>query len=379
MRVPIVSSEAARTRDLAFWQQLHAAGLVASPTMPAPREQTPWFLRAIAGIAAWLAALLLTIAVGVLIFDSYRSLPESAFALIGAVLALAAAAGLRGNAGTFVTQGLISMSLAGQLMVACGAVFFPDRSNATLVGGAALGVLAIVLHAMNRVALHRFICGVSMAFALYFVSSGNPLHSAFDGNGLMVMSILVPLVLSVAAVGLWAAARPLGAHPGLAPVTWAFTLCVTAEAFHSGFYGDEPRIVWAGFTIMSLLPGLFAALLVWPTRRVVGMRFAIALPLVLLLLSPVWMRMPGVALAVMWMIGGFALARPLLLAFGIACLPIYLVRYIYLVDLTLLEKSLWLTGTGLGLLLLWGLWQAAIRHASRRAISAGAANTEGQP
>jgi hypothetical protein len=380
MMLPGLSSDAARTRDAAFWQRLHAAGLVASPAMPAPREQTPWFLRTIAGIAAWLAALLVTVAIGLLTFENFQRLSESTFALIGAVLAVAAAAGLRGATGTFATQGLISISLAGQLMLACGALlFFNGESERSLVAGIAQGVLAIALYAMNRVALHRFICGVALAFAVYFLTSGNPMHDVFSGNGLVVFSVLLPLTLDTVAVGLWAAARPLGAHPGLAPLTWAFTLCATAVSLSGSYFDDEARVVWAAFTFMSLLPGIFAALLVWPTRRVVGMRFAVALPLVLLLLSPVWMRMPGVALAVIWMIGGFALARPLLLAFGIACLPLYLLRYIYMTDLTLLEKSFWLTGAGLGLLLLWGIWQAAIRHRTRQALAAGADITAGQP
>lgn len=375
--IPGLSTDAARARDLAFWQRLHAAGLVASPTMPVAREQTPWFLRTIAGVAAWLAAMLLAVAIGILVFDDFDRLPESAFAIVGAVVALAAAAGLRGNLGTFVTQGLISLSLAGQLMVACGIVLFDNHAGAeTMVGGAALGLLAGVLYVLNRVALHRFICGVAMAFALYFLTSGNPVHHTYGGNWLDT-SVLLPVVLNIAAVALWAAARPLSASPGLAPASWAFTLCATAASLSNAYFGDmPPQVIWAAFIIMSLLPGIFAALLVWPTRAVVGMRFAIALPLVLLLLSPVWMRMPGVGLAVIWLIGGFALARPLLLAFGIACLPIYLLRYIYLIDLTLLEKSMWLTGAGLGLLLLWGIWQAAIRHRTNQAIAAGAAHAD---
>lgn len=375
--IPGISTDAARTRDLAFWQHLHTTGLVNSPDMPAPREQTPWFLRAITGTAAWLAAILLTIAVGLLVMDDWRHLPESGFAAVGAMLALAAGAGLRAKLGTFLTQGLISLSLAGQLMVACGLVLFHSNSAPrSLAGGLGIGVLALVLYLMNQVALHRFICGIAMAFALHFMLSGNPIERAFDGNGMLVISVLLPLTLSALAVGLWAAARPLGAHPGLAPLTWAFTLCVTAESFTAGYYGDAPQWVRPALILMSLLPGIFAALLMFPTRSIVGGRMALLTPLVLLLLSPVWMRMPGIGLAVMWMIGGFALARPLLLAFGIACLPFYLLRYIYMVDLSLLEKSLWLTGTGLGLLLLWGIWQAVIGYRGKQALAAGTAQAE---
>jgi hypothetical protein len=371
--IPDLSRDAARTRDIAFWQRLHTAGLVTSPTMPLAREQTPWFLRAITGVAAWIAAILLTLAVGLLVMKDWRHLPETGFAMVGLALALAAGAGLRAKLGTFLTQGLVSLSLAGQLMVACGLVLFRDGDGpGAVIGGLALGVLGLVLYVMNSVALHRFICGIAMAFALYFMLSGNPFHDAFSGNGMMVISVLLPLALNAVAVGLWAAARPLGAHPGLAPLTWAFTLCATGLSFTGAWFDNEPRLVMPALIATSLVPGIFAVLLMWPTRKIVGMRMAALVPLVLLLLSPVWLRMPGIGLAVIWMIGGFALARPLLLAFGIACLPLYLLRYIYMVDLTLLEKSMWLTGTGLGLLLLWGIWQAAITHHARRAIAAGA-------
>lgn len=373
MKVPGLSSETARARDLAFWQRLHVAGLVADPMMPDPREQTPWFLRAIAGIAAWLAAVLLAVAVGFLLFDQVTDLGGTGFAILGASVALAAAAGLRGASGTFATQGLISLSLAGQLLVASAVMFYYDHDTPMFfIGGVVQGGLAIVLHCLNRVALHRFICGVAMAFGLYFITSSKPMFEGIGTGSMMVISVLLPVALNTAALLLWAVARPMGAHPGLAPLTWAFTLSATVVSLSGAYYSDAGRVAWAGFMSMSLLPGLFAVALVWPTRRIVGTHLALLLPLVMLMMSPVWMRMPGVGLALAWVIGGFALARPLLLGFGIACLPVYLLRYVYMMNLTLLEKSGWLTGTGLVLLLLWGAWQAVIDHRARQAVAAGA-------
>lgn len=357
-------TKALRARDLALWQRLHAASLVDSPAMPTERSVTPWFLRAIAGSAAWLAALLLTVAVGILLIDDFRHLPKDAFAAVGAAIALAAGAGLRAKWGTFMTQVLISFSLAGQLLTACGLILFHYDSEPRLItGGVGVGLLAVVLYLLNRVALHRFICGVAMAFALAFILGGDTFEQAFDRGGMLVTSVFLPLALNGVAVGLWAAARPAGAHPGLAPLTWAFTLCATLISWVGGYFSEPLSVVWPVSILMSMLPAIFAALLMWPNRRVAGMPFAVGLPLALLVLAPVWLHIPGVGLAVIWIVGGFALARPLLLAFGLACLPIYLVRYVYMLDMTLLQKSLWLAGAGAGLLLVWGVWQAAINRA----------------
>lgn len=366
--------KASHARDMALWQRLHAAGLVAQPTMPEARNETPWFLRAITGVAAWVAGILLLVAMGFLMFDNFSNMPETGFAVIGAMGALIAAACLRAQLGTFASQLLTSLSLAGQLMVACGLVLFHDSSTERgIAGGAALAVLALVLYLLNRVSLHRFICGVAMAFGLYFMLSGNPLNNMFSGNGHAVVSVLLPLVLNCVALGLWLAARPVGAHPGLAPLTWAFTLCATALPLIGVYYDYELVALssWA-LLVISAMPALFAALLMWPNRTSGSIAMMVAVPLVLLLLSPFWQRMPGIAMAVMWMIGGFALARPLLLAFGMALLPVYLLRDIYLTDISLLDKSIWLGGAGVLMLLMWGVWQAAIGHRTRQAVDAAA-------
>ncbi|WP_187394936.1 DUF4401 domain-containing protein [Pigmentiphaga aceris] len=370
--------EAAHARDLALWQRLHAAGLVKSPSMPDPRSETPWFLRAITGAAAWLAALLLTIALGFMMFDSFSKMPETGFAAVGAMIALSAGVCMRANLGTFLLQGLTALSLAGQLIVACGLVLFHETSTErALAGGTAVFVLALVLYLLNRVSLHRFICGVAMAFSLYFMLGGNPVNSLFDGNGMMVVSVLLPLVLNCVAIGLWLASRPVGAHPGLAPLTWAFTLCATAIPMMGVYYDFELMTLTRGVLLFSsAMPALFAALLMWPKRALVSRKMMVAVPVVLLVLSPFWQGMPGIAMAVMWMLGGFALARPLLMAFGLACLPVYLVRNIYLTDLTLLDKAVWLGGAGVFMLLLWAIWQAAISHRTRQAVGVAHANPE---
>ena len=364
--------KASHARDMALWQRLHAAGLVAQPTMPEPRSETPWFLRAITGVAAWVAGILLLVAMGFLMFENFSNMPETGFAVIGAMGALIAAACLRAQLGTFASQLLTSLSLAGQLMVACGLVLFHDSSTERgIAGGAALAVLALVLYLLNRVSLHRFICGVAMAFGLYFMLSGNPLNNLFSSNGYRVVSVLLPLVLNCVALGLWLAARPVGSHPGLAPLTWAFTLCATALPM-IGVYYDYELVAMTRWVLLliSAMPALFAVLLMWPKRTSGIIAMMVAVPLVLLLLSPFWQRMPGIAMAVMWMMGGFALARPLLLAFGVALLPVYLVRDIYLTDISLLDKSIWLGGVGLLMLLLWGIWQAVIAHRTRQAVDA---------
>jgi len=364
--------KASHARDMALWQRLHAAGLVAQPTMPEPRSETPWLLRAITGVAAWVAGILLLVAMGFLMFENFSNMPETGFAVIGAMGALIAAACLRAQLGTFASQLLTSLSLAGQLMVACGLVLFHDSSTERgIAGGAALAVLALVLYLLNRVSLHRFICGVAMAFGLYFMLSGNPLNNLFSSNGYRVVSVLLPLVLNCVALGLWLAARPVGSHPGLAPLTWAFTLCATALPM-IGVYYDYELVAMTRWVLLliSAMPALFAVLLMWPKRTSGSIAMMVAVPLVLLLLSPFWQRMPGIAMAVMWMMGGFALARPLLLAFGVALLPVYLVRDIYLTDISLLDKSIWLGGVGLLMLLLWGIWQAVIAHRTRQAVDA---------
>src|SRR5690606_9302014 len=81
----------------------------------------------------------------------------------------------------------------------------------------------------------------------------------------------------------------------------------------------------------------------WPAPR-------IAAGLILLVLVPLWLTVPGVSLGLCWLILGFALGRVALLGLGGTVMLAHLAVYYYQTHMTLLEKSASLCVAG-GLLL----------------------------
>src|SRR5690606_13076224 len=100
-------------------------------------------------------------------------------------------------------------------------------------------------------------------------------------------------------------------------------------------------------------------------------------PVALAVASLGWMGAPGIAMALVWLILGYALGRRTLLVFGVLALLAYLSRFYYLMDSTLLQKSWVLCLTGSWLLLSWCVLRKLVRKSGSRGTD-GAGHTDRQ-
>jgi uncharacterized membrane protein/uncharacterized membrane-anchored protein len=149
--------------------------------------------------------------------------------------------------------------------------------------------------------------------------------------------------------------------PGFwAPLSWAL-VCLTQLI---AWLAPAPSLqgvaaVWLqvpGLVILWLacatLPVLALGALLW---RATGLPDSLRLgaPLALAVASLGWMGAPGVSMALLWLVLGYALRQRTLLVFGVMALLAYLGRFYYQLDSTLLHKSLVLGLTGVWLLVSW--------------------------
>jgi len=90
-------------------------------------------------------------------------------------------------------------------------------------------------------------------------------------------------------------------------------------------------------------------------------------PLALAVASTGWLGAPGISIALLWVLFGYALSSRVLLAFGAAALLAYLGVFYFQIQATLLQKALVLAATGAWLLLCW----AGLRRAGTAAGRGG--------
>lgn len=151
------------------------------------------------------------------------------------------------------------------------------------------------------------------------------------------------------------------------PLAWALAFLAQIIVWHIpapslGLVAEAWRhqpsivIVWLA---CAALPVVALAAVLWrkPATRLM---LRVGAPLALAVATVGWMGAPGVSLALLWLIIGFALMHRSLMVFGVLALLAYLARFYYQLDTTLLHKSFVLGATGAWLLAwAWGLARAS--------------------
>lgn len=339
------------------WARLQSAGTVEGALPEA--DTTHWALAALTGVAAWIAAAFL-FGFFLSAFDRLWDAPMLAMTMGGGCCVLAWLLLRIAHGRDFIEQFAIATSLVGQLLIGMALTELlesGDRTGETLLWSGVAAV-ALAMYALGRPALHRLLCGLVFAGALYGVCR------AQDG----VIAAMAPLALAWAALALWwrSAARDRIA-PAWPPLAWS--LSVTALV---ALWFVEPDRVWSGTTVVvddspfliaealgvPLLPACVWWLLSRPPpaperTRLLG--FALAAVFALL-----WWRAPGVGFGVALALTGFALYRPALLGLGLLGIGVYLLRYYYQLQLPLIEKAGWLfVGGALLLAARWAVLRIA--------------------
>lgn len=327
-----------------LWEQLSASGLVSGEPPAGNADLTPWYVRLMLGIAAWLAALFLS----GFFMVGFSAVQDSAVAagVLGALLIGGAYALFRHQRGNeFFVQFGLAVSIAGQALILFGLFNAFEANHAVIwILMAALECL-LVLVIPNFI--HRVWSGWAAATALSLALGAGQL--GFLAGGLLAW--LVALA--------WMNERRLvHRHSLLCPLAYGLTLALLQEqgalAVHRiGFWGDvDPTAAlgmfqsWFGqfLTALALL-AVVCGLRTSGGRWIPGVRSAVLVGCTAVLAAVSW-QAPGVPVAVMLLLLGFAGGNRLLMGAGIAAGLAFASFYYYSLEMTLLDKSMVLAATG---------------------------------
>jgi hypothetical protein len=337
----------------ALWARLQADGLVEGER-PAPGKiASPWYVRAMLGIAGWIGAFFLILFVGVAFAALMNDGPSTI--VLGALCCGAAwfiFSKFDGN--DFAEQFALVISLVGQMLVCVGLglLIRPEQAAYYLLLAAVEAGLALLIPNFLHRVLATSGAAVALALAVYLLQ----LH------GLSAPLLCAGLAYVWLEPKRWAADgklwRPVGYGLVLALLLAEMFRIVGAGDLIGGgssYYGAPQT--WIAIHGPMIGRGLIALVLGWvafaicrseglaPNGRTTILAVAAAVAFGLLAIGA-----PGLASAVLVLLLGFAAGNRILMAVGILSLLGFVSHYYYSLYATLLEKSGLLAATGLVLL-----------------------------
>ncbi len=153
------------TQRAQLWETLTTAGIANGPLATDAADHSPWYVRAMLGIAAWLAAVFLFVSLGIGLSGLLRN--ATAAIAVGAGICGAAIVLMRLFTGNvFVVQLAVASSLAGQALVAFGLLNDGWHDAGPWL---AIAAFEIVLIAMAPDYLHRVLSTLAAALAMHMV------------------------------------------------------------------------------------------------------------------------------------------------------------------------------------------------------------------
>ena len=333
------------TQRVELWDRLRQSGIVAGDLPDDAGDMSPWYVRAMVGVAAWIAALFLVLAVGIGLEELLKS--SAATAVAGLVICAAAIALMRANAtGVFATQLALAGSLTGQALVA----------------------YALFNHA-QRLDLTPWLLLCAFEVTLIVVAP-NYVHRA-----LATLAALVAARAALVVLGLWAVFPALAAAGFVAvhsnearlvpraslwqPVATGLALAALASAGQGvlgadGLFWEDRRSVdvpaWVGSAAIAGVLLATTGRLLRDARLSPGSRLALWAWLAALALIPAAWPMPGLVVALIVLLVAFATGHHALVGLSALALLAVLSHYYYSLQTTLLVKSGALLATGLVLL-----------------------------
>ena len=334
-----------------LWGLLKQEGLVDGE---APRDTvatTPWYVRTMLGIAGWIGAMFLMGFVGA----GFAFVMKSAAAalVVGGSLCAVATFMFRTRAhGDFFSQFAFALSLAGQMLIVTGLM---------QIGSSQISSIALVFALLQ---------------AALFLLMPNFIHrvwSAMVGSGALVMALshwgFHPYMQAgMFAAFSWAWLNEFSharRSAQIRAIGYGLVLLLIADLI-MGSAAGMTRSLWldrAGTPLLggALAPWIAAALIgatiIWVVWKLL-LREGVALTKEpglaaiggAVLVALVSIKAPGIGVTMVILLIGFANGNRVLIGLGIISLLAYLSHYYYMLQITLLEKSVLLFCTGIALI-----------------------------
>lgn len=332
-----------------LWERLRADGLVEGDRPEAGSPASPWYVRAMLGIAGWIGALFLLGFVGTAL--AFLVTDTAVAIVIGAGCCAAAFTLFRIFDGhDFADQFALAISLVGQVLLIVGYTEFLEAGDPSFFLAIAVTQAGLALAVPNF--LHRLLASGGAAIALALAINQMALH------GLAAPLLCAGIALVWLDPKLWAARGTLWRPIGYGLVL-ALLLVETFRLFGADDWLSLGREKAGGLALYGPLIGrsLTAAVLVWAAvalSRREGLAAASATWLAAVggavLFALLSLMTPGLASASLILLLGFAAGNRLLAALGVLGLLGFVAHFYYSLHSSLLAKSGILAVTGLVLL-----------------------------
>lgn len=302
----------------------------------------PWYVRALLGLGAWVAAFLAALAIGLMgLFDELEVMAGLGVMICGAGVAL----GRLPTINDFVEQLSLVLCLSGLAMAGMGAGIITHSPVGPLMTIATLSGLILVFHPG---ATPRFLMAITAPVSLVLLPATT--------DSPPIITELMGLVVVLAAGGLWLGLGPTddperGWTRWRGPVTYGVSCGALALAGLAGW--PEARQLWFSplSTVGITLGGLLA---VWIITGERGLSPAspgsVGGMVALVALGAGMYTAPGIPAALVGALIGAHRRRPLFTGLCAMCLAGFLGLWYYNLSVTLLVKSLTLIAGGLVLL-----------------------------
>ncbi|MYN12493.1 DUF4401 domain-containing protein [Pusillimonas sp. TS35] len=237
-----------------------------------------------------------------------------------------------------------------------------------------LGGGGVLLYLLLPGGVFRAVCAFAVLATIAVLSWPDGVPGVVSGldaatsGWLYHVYVRVWLFTMLAVLALVAAVRP-GGRAIWAPLACALILLAQFGAAFAPaptlLASAMPPALWMLWAAFAVLPPLaLGVLLQLGTHNRV---LRLGAPLALAVASTGWLGAPGISIALLWVLFGYALSSRVLLAFGAAALLAYLGVFYFQIQATLLQKALVLAATGAWLLLCW----AGLRRAGTAAGRGG--------
>ena len=333
-----------------LWQRLSDARLVNGPLPERSGSESPWFVRAMLGIAGWIGALFLLGFVGAGLAFVFRN--EASALFVGALCCGAAyLVFARARRNALADQFGLAVSLAGQLLFIYGlheAVVGSESPVFFLAVAVFEGALAYWFNNF----IHRVWSAFAAATAFGFAMNMLGLYGAGTAViGTALVTIWLREELWAGAGGFWRA------------IAWGLAFSFVQPSSYLSDIGRWTRPVDPTFQISWIAwmkSFLVAGVLLYVVYRLLK-RFgsapssttSVSSFAAAAIISAATLRAPGIVSSLVIMLLGFACGNRALLGFGIVAMLSYLSYFYYALHLTLLIKSFALAGTGVALVAMW--------------------------
>ena len=330
-----------------IWETLQARQLVSGRLPEQTEIDSPWYVRFLIGLSAWVTAFFL---LGTVI-TTFTTLIDNDTASVLAGLGMIAGAWtlFRAKDNDFSNQFALALSFAGQFLALVPVLRSMASNEVELY--LVIVLMQCVLAIMMPNYIHRLMSAFFTAIALSMLLFS--LHIYFIHTGLL---------LAVCTM-LWLNEFNWSAHYRLTgPIAYGLTLALlylsSSKLFNSLlFYASSETSRAAGGLqpwMGKMLTGLVLLVIIWQLL----IRYRVAIPgrlsLIALLagivIALVSARASGISIGVAIVLLGYANGNRLLRALGFISLLFYLSVYYYSLHITLLDKSIMLAVLGLILL-----------------------------